>query len=60
MFLLLALADTEELSEFLAEDQEAEIQRSKTSQAETRKLVCDTLQMELGRGEVIPLKKPRN
>ena len=42
------------LSEFLAEEREAEIQRSKTSQAETHKQVCDTLQLEWGRGEDVP------
>ena len=43
----------EELSEFLVKDQESEIQRAKTSQAETCKLVQDALQVEWGRGEVI-------
>ena len=60
IYFLLGLADTEELLEFLADDQEAEIQRSKISQAETCKLAHDTLQMEWGRGEVVPHKKPKN
>ena len=44
-YIFIDLADTEELSEFLAEDREADIQRSKTSQAEIQKLVRDTLQL---------------
>ena len=43
----------EELSKFLAEDQESEIWRTKTSQAETCILVHDALEVEWGRGEVV-------
>ena len=43
----------EELSEFLSDDRESEIQRTKASQAETHKLVCDALQVEWGWGEVV-------
>ena len=52
-FLFSGLANTEELSGFLVEDRESEIQRTKVSQAETHKLVHNTLQVEWGQGEVI-------
>ena len=45
--------EDEGLEEFLAEDREAELRRFKTSQAETRKLVRDALQVDWGRGEVV-------
>ena len=45
--------EDEELEEFLAEDREAELCHFKTSQAETRKLVHDALQVDWGRGKAV-------
>ena len=45
--------EDEGLEEFLAKDREAELCHFKTSQAETRKLVRDALQVDWGRGEVV-------
>ena len=57
---ILFQGEDEGLEEFLAEDREAELCHFKTSQAETRKLVCDALQVDWGRGEVVSPKRVKD
>ena len=47
----------DEILDFLAEDREEELHHHCTSQAETRKLVRGTMQMDWGWGEVVHPKK---
>ena len=52
--------DDEGLEEFLVEDREAELCQFKNSQAETRKLICDALQVDWGRGEVVSPERAKD
>ena len=57
---ILFQGEDEGLEEFLAEDREAELSRFKTSQAETRKLIHDALQVDWGRAEVVSPKRAKD
>ena len=51
--------EDEALEDFLAEDQEEELKRHKTSMAETQKLVRDVMQKDWGWGEVVHPEKAK-
>ena len=53
------LGEDEVLDEILVEDREEELRHHHSSQAETRKLVRDTMQMDWGRGEVVHPEKAK-
>ena len=57
--LFIFLGEDEALEDFLAEDQEEELKRHKTSMAETRKLVRNVMQKDWGWGEVVHPEKAK-
>ena len=60
-YIFIIFQDKDEgLEEFLAEDREAELRHFKTSQAETRKLIRDVLQVDWGRGEVVSPERTKD